>query len=66
MILDKTLTEKKLMERAREIESFLLKSDVVNNSIKKIIQEFPPEFKDLILEKVLKQIVESHELRDRI
>ncbi|MEM3845458.1 MAG: hypothetical protein QXU98_07140 [Candidatus Parvarchaeota archaeon] len=54
------------MERAREIESFLLKSDVVNNSIKKIIQEFPPEFKDLILEKVLKQIVESHELRDRI
>ncbi|MEM4115326.1 MAG: hypothetical protein QXP59_04900 [Saccharolobus sp.] len=68
MILDKTLTEKKLMEDGREIESTLLKSDVVNISMKKIIQESlqnSKEFKDLILEKVLKQIVKSPELRKR-
>ncbi|MEM0195771.1 MAG: tyrosine-type recombinase/integrase, partial [Thermoplasmatales archaeon] len=65
MILDKTLTERKLMEEAKEIESSLLKSQVVDNSTKKIIQEFPPEFKDLILETVLKQIVESPELKER-
>ncbi|MEM0134968.1 MAG: zinc ribbon domain-containing protein, partial [Thermoplasmatales archaeon] len=65
MILDKTLTEKKLMDEAKEIESSLLKSDVVDNSTKNIIQQFPPEFKDLILETVLKQIVESPELREK-
>ncbi|MEM3290279.1 MAG: hypothetical protein QW039_06965 [Fervidicoccaceae archaeon] len=53
------------MEGAREIDSSLLKSDVENNSMKKIIQEFPPEFKDQFLEKVLKQIDESPELRER-
>ncbi|MEM3265339.1 MAG: hypothetical protein QXH07_05240 [Thermoplasmata archaeon] len=56
------------MEDGREIESTLLKSDVVNISMKKIIQESlqnSKEFKDLILEKVLKQIVKSPELRKR-
>ncbi|MEM3488954.1 MAG: hypothetical protein QXO75_04775 [Nitrososphaerota archaeon] len=65
MILDKTLTDKKMKEEAKEIESSLLKSQVVDNSTKKIIQEFPLEFKDLIIETVLKQIVESPELRER-
>ncbi|MEM3191983.1 MAG: hypothetical protein QXZ17_11055 [Nitrososphaerota archaeon] len=64
MILDKTLTEKKLMEEAKEIETSLLKSHVVDNSTKKIIKEFPPEFKEPILETVLKQIVESPDLRE--
>lgn len=59
MILDKTLTEKKLSEEAREIESSLLESDVVDTPTKKIIESFPAEFKDLILETVLNQIVES-------
>ncbi|MEM0121402.1 MAG: hypothetical protein QW688_08205, partial [Thermoprotei archaeon] len=64
MILDKTLTEKKLMEEAKEIETSLLKSQVVDNSTKKIIKESPPEFKEPILETVLKQIVESPDFRE--
>ncbi|MEM3676454.1 MAG: zinc ribbon domain-containing protein, partial [Thermoplasmataceae archaeon] len=56
MILDKTLTEKKLKDEAMEIESTLMKSKVVDAPTKKIIEDFPDDFKDLILETVLKQI----------
>ncbi len=65
MILDKTLTEKKLKEEAKEIETSLMKSEVVDDSTKKIIETFPSDFKDLILETVLKQIVENSEMRER-
>ncbi|MCL5439619.1 MAG: site-specific integrase [Candidatus Thermoplasmatota archaeon] len=65
MILDKTLTEKKLKEEAKEIEDSLMKSDAVDGSTKKIIETFPSDFKDLILETVLKQIVENPDLKER-
>ena len=65
MILDKTLTEGKLKEEAKQIEDTIMKSQVVDASTKKIIEAFPPDFKDLILETVLKQIVENPELKER-
>jgi integrase len=65
MILDKTLTEKKLTDEAKEIERTLLKSEVIDNTTKNMIETFPSEFKDLILETVLKQIVENPEMRER-
>lgn len=57
MILDKQLTEKKLNEEINLIENSVLKSEVVDDSTKKLVANFPSEFKDLILEAVLKQIV---------
>ena len=48
-----------MSEEAREIESSLMESDVVDAPTKKTIESFPAEFKDLILETVLNQIVES-------
>jgi integrase len=65
MILDHSLTEKKLKEEAKEIENTLLKSNVVDQPTKRIIESFPDEFKDLILETVLKQIVENPELKEK-
>ena len=59
MILDKSLTEKKLKDEAKQIEDTIMKSEVVDTSTKKIIETFPADFKDLILETVLKQIVET-------
>jgi integrase len=57
MILDKQLTENKLNEEINLIENSVLKSEVVDDSTKKLVANFPSEFKDLILEAVLKQIV---------
>jgi integrase len=65
MILDHSLTEKKLKEEAKEIENTLLKSNVVDQPTKRLIESFPDEFKDLILETVLKQIVENPELKEK-
>ncbi len=65
MILDRSLTEEKLKEEAREIETAIMKSDVVDTPTKRIVETFPDDFKDLILETVLKQIVKNPELKDR-
>ena len=65
MILDKTLTEKKLKEEAKQIEDTIMKSEVVDTPTKKIIEAFPDDFKDLILETVLKHIAENPDLRER-
>ena len=65
MILDKSLTEGKLKEEAKQIEDTLMKSEVVDASTKKIIESFPADFKDLILESVLTQIVKNPELKER-
>ena len=65
IILDKTLTEMKLKEEAKQIEDTIIKSEVVDTPTKKIIEAFPDDFKDLILETVLKQIVGNPELEER-
>ena len=65
MILDKSLTEKNLKDEAKKIEDTIMKSEVVDAPTKKIIESFPDDFKDLILETVLKQIVENPELKER-
>ena len=65
MILDKSLTEGKLKEEAKRIEDTLMKSEVVDASTKRIIETFPADFKDLILESVLTQIVKNPELKER-
>ena len=65
MILDKSLTEGKLKEEAKQIEDTLMKSEVVDTSTKKIIESFPADFKDLILESVLTQILENPEMKER-
>ena len=65
MILDKSLTERKLKEEAKQIEDTIMKSQVVDAPTKKLIETFPADFKDLILETVLKQIVENPELKAR-
>ena len=65
MILDKTLTEKKLKDEARQIEDTIMQSEVIDTPTKKIIEAFPDDFKDLIFETVLKQIVENPELKER-
>ena len=65
MSLDKSLTEKKLKDEAKQIEDTIMKSEVVGTPTKKIIESFPDDFKDLILETVLKQIVENPELKER-
>ena len=65
MILDRSMTEKKLKDEAKEIESAIMKSEVVDAPTKRIVESFPEDFKDLILETVLKQIVENPELKER-
>ena len=65
MILDRSLTEKKLKDEAKEIESAIMKSEVVDAPTKRIVETFPDDFKDLILETVLKQIVENPQLKER-
>ena len=65
MILDKSLTEGKLKEEAKRIEDTIMKSEVVDTSTKKIIESFPADFKDLILESVLTQIAKNPELKER-
>ena len=65
MILDKSLTEGKLKEEAKQIEDTLMKSEVVDASTKRIIETFPADFKDLILESVLTQILENPEMKER-
>ena len=65
MILDRSLTEKKLKDEAREIESAIMQSEVVDAPTKRIVETFTDEFKDLILETVLKQIVENPDLKER-
>lgn len=65
MILDKSLTEGKLKEEAKQIEDTIMKSEVVDAPTKRIVETFPDEFKDLILETVLKQIVENPELKEK-
>ena len=65
MILDKSLTEGKLKEEAKRIEDTIMKSEVVDTSTKKIIESFPADFKDLILESVLTQILENPEMKER-
>lgn len=65
MILDISLTEGKLTEEAKQIEDTIMKSEVVDAPKKKIIEEFPSDFKGLFLETVLKQIVKNPELKER-
>ena len=65
MILDKTLTEKKLKDEARQIEDTIMQSEVIDTPTKKIIEAFPDDFKDLILETVLKQIVQNPDFKER-
>jgi integrase/recombinase XerD len=65
MILDRSLTEKKLKEEAREIETAIMKFDLVDTSTKRIVETFPDDFKDLILETVLKQIADNSELKEK-
>jgi integrase len=65
MILDRTLTENKLKDEAREIESAIMRSEAIDAPTKKIVQTFPDDFKDLILETVLKQIANNPELKER-
>ena len=65
MILDRSLTEKKLKDEAKQIESAIMKSEVVDAPTKRIVETFPEDFKDLILETVLKQIVENPKLKER-
>ncbi len=64
MILDRSLTEKKLKEKAKQIEDKIVKSGIVDEPTKKLIESFSTEFKGLILEAVLKQIVENPELKN--
>ena len=42
-----------------------MKSEVVDASTKRIIETFSADFKDLILESVLTQIVKNPELKER-
>ncbi len=42
-----------------------MKSNVVDAPTKKIVETFPDDFKDLILETVQKQIVENPELKEK-
>lgn len=65
MILDRTLTENRLKEEARQIEESIMRSSVVDQTTKDLIGTFPEDFKDLILETVLKQIVSNPDLRER-
>ena len=65
MILDKSLTEGKLKEEAKQIEDTLMKSEVVDASTKRIIKTFPAAYKDLIFESVLTQILENPEMKER-
>ena len=59
MILGKQLTENKLEEEINLIEKSVLKSEVVDSSTKVLVETFPSEFKDLILETVLKRKVNN-------
>ena len=61
MILDKTLSVRKLKEEAKVIEESVLNSDAVDGSAKSMVKEFPPEFKDLILEFVLSDVYKDSE-----
>ena len=65
MIPDRSLTEKKLEDEAKQIEDTIMRSEVVDMPTKKIIEAFPEDFKDLILETVLKQIVGNSDLKER-
>ena len=47
------------------IENSIVESKVVDDSTKKLIETFPPEFKDLILESVLKQIISDPAMKAR-
>lgn len=59
MILEKALTSETLKEEA------ILRSGLVCDSTKSIIDSFPSSFKDLILETVLKQIIENPDLGEK-
>ncbi|WMT44788.1 MAG: zinc ribbon domain-containing protein [Cuniculiplasma divulgatum] len=65
MILGRSLTEKKLKEEAREIETAIMKSEVVDDPTKRIVESFPDDFQDLILETVLQQIADNPEMKER-
>lgn len=66
MILDKTLTDEKLKEEAEKVEKSVLDSSVVDDKTKSMIRSFPPEYKDLILEVVLSDIVKDSSRLDKI
>ena len=65
MILDRSLMEKKLKDEAKENETAIMKSDLVDTSTKRIVETSPDDFKDLILETVLKQIADNSELKEK-
>ena len=65
MILEKALTSETLKEEADTIAKAILRSDLVDDSTKSIIDSFPSGFKDLILETVLKHIAENPDLREK-
>ncbi len=63
MVLDKSITENKLKQEAKLIETSILKSDAVDTMTKEIVKGFPEDFKDLIIESVLQKIVNDPQLR---
>ncbi|WMT43656.1 MAG: hypothetical protein RE469_05450 [Cuniculiplasma divulgatum] len=52
-------------DEAKEIETAIIKSEVVDAPTERIVKSFPDDFKDLILETVLEQIAGNPELRER-
>lgn len=65
MILDKTLTEKKLKNEAQLIENSILNSNVIDSSTKNLVKNFDPDFKDKMLEVVLQQILDNPEMTEK-
>ena len=58
-------TALQLDEKRKEVESKLIDSSVVDNSIKELLRRFDPEFKDKLLEAVLSQVIGNPELKDK-
>lgn len=52
-----------IKNETKEIEATLMKFNVVDQPRKRIIELLPDDFKDLILEIVLKQMVENSEMK---
>ena len=51
--------------KEREVETAIIGSPIVDNSTKKLLKTFDPEFKDKILEDLLTEIIRNPRLKQR-
>ena len=55
----------KIIKSVLEKRTLLIKTEAAVSSTKNLIESFSSEFKDLILETVLKQIIENPDMKER-